>query len=43
MSMTPVGLYALEVPPLGVMVPAMQEDSMPDACVSIVLRAEKLS
>lgn len=36
MSMTPVGLYGLEVPPLGVMVPAMQEDSMPNACVSMI-------
>ncbi|KAI0486054.1 hypothetical protein F4859DRAFT_502451 [Xylaria cf. heliscus] len=33
MTMMPVALYGLEVPPLGIMVPAMQEDSMPNACV----------
>ncbi|KAI8954295.1 hypothetical protein F4801DRAFT_575687 [Xylaria longipes] len=39
MSMTPVALYGLEVPPLGVMVPAMQEDSMPNACYRITMAA----
>ncbi|KAJ3558342.1 hypothetical protein NPX13_g9729 [Xylaria arbuscula] len=39
MSMTPVALYGLEVPPLGVMVPAMQEDSIPDACFRITMAA----
>ncbi|TGJ85070.1 hypothetical protein E0Z10_g3688 [Xylaria hypoxylon] len=37
--MTPVALYGLEVPPLGVMVPAMQEDSMPNACYRITMAA----
>lgn len=32
--MTPVGLYGLEIPPGNVLIPAMQEDSYPDACVS---------
>ncbi|KAJ2965759.1 hypothetical protein NUW58_g10825 [Xylaria curta] len=39
MSMTPVALYGLEVPPLGVMVPAMQEDSLPNACYRITMAA----
>ncbi|KAI1420617.1 hypothetical protein F5Y12DRAFT_108068 [Xylaria sp. FL1777] len=39
MSMTPVALYGLEVPPLGVMVPAMQEDSIPNACYRITMAA----
>ncbi|TRX96768.1 hypothetical protein FHL15_002434 [Xylaria flabelliformis] len=39
MSMTPVALYGLEVPPLGIMVPAMQEDSMPNACYRITMAA----
>ena len=39
MSMTPVGLYGLEVPPGNVLIPAMQEDSYPDACVSDSHRA----
>ncbi|KAI0512460.1 hypothetical protein F5B22DRAFT_614936 [Xylaria bambusicola] len=39
MSMTPVALYGLEVPPLGIMVPAMQEDSIPDACFRITMAA----
>ncbi|KAI0195958.1 hypothetical protein F4808DRAFT_324802 [Astrocystis sublimbata] len=39
MSMTPVALYGLEVPPLGVLVPAMLEDSMPDACYRITMAA----
>jgi FK506-binding nuclear protein len=39
MSMAPVGLYGLEVPPLGVMVPAMQEDSIPNACYRITMAA----
>ncbi|KAI1112463.1 hypothetical protein F5Y14DRAFT_269227 [Nemania sp. NC0429] len=39
MSMAPVALYGLEVPPLGVMVPAMQEDSMPGACYRITMAA----
>ncbi|KAJ8108428.1 hypothetical protein ONZ43_g6429 [Nemania bipapillata] len=39
MSMTPVALYGLEVPPLGVMVPAMQADSIPDACYRITMAA----
>ncbi|KAI1157167.1 hypothetical protein F4825DRAFT_5682 [Nemania diffusa] len=39
MSMTPVALYGLEVPPLGVMVPAMQQDSIPDACYRITMAA----
>ncbi|KAI1810557.1 hypothetical protein GGS20DRAFT_169299 [Poronia punctata] len=39
MSMIPVGLYGLEVPPLGVMVPALQEDSMPDASFRITMAA----
>jgi FK506-binding nuclear protein len=34
MSMLPVALYGLEVPPVGVLVPAMQEDSIPNASVS---------
>ncbi|KAI1173863.1 hypothetical protein F4777DRAFT_419474 [Nemania sp. FL0916] len=38
-SMTPVALYGLEVPPLGIMVPAMQEDSMPNACYRITMAA----
>ncbi|KAI0101674.1 hypothetical protein GGR51DRAFT_529814 [Nemania sp. FL0031] len=39
MSMTAVALYGLEVPPLGVMVPAMQTDSLPDACYRITMAA----
>ncbi|KAI1266782.1 hypothetical protein F5Y18DRAFT_380372 [Xylariaceae sp. FL1019] len=39
MSMTPVALYGLEVPPLGLMVPAMQEDSMPNASYRITMAA----
>ncbi|KAI0164727.1 hypothetical protein GGR57DRAFT_210032 [Xylariaceae sp. FL1272] len=39
MSMTPVALYGLEVPPLGLMVPAMQEDSMPNAAYRITMAA----
>ncbi|KAI0395761.1 hypothetical protein F5Y17DRAFT_422193 [Xylariaceae sp. FL0594] len=39
MSMIPVGLYGLEVPPLGVMVPALQEDSLPDASYRITMAA----
>ncbi|KAI0446799.1 hypothetical protein F4803DRAFT_559234 [Xylaria telfairii] len=39
MSMTPVALYGLEVPPLGIMVPAMQEDSLPNACYRITMAA----
>ncbi|KAI0460206.1 hypothetical protein F5B21DRAFT_453701 [Xylaria acuta] len=39
MSMTPVALYGLEVPPLGIMVPAMQEDSIPNACYRITMAA----
>ncbi|KAI1434848.1 hypothetical protein GGR50DRAFT_380054 [Xylaria sp. CBS 124048] len=39
MSMLPVAIYGLEVPPLGVMVPAMQEDSLPNACYRITMAA----
>ncbi|KAI1127705.1 hypothetical protein F5Y10DRAFT_242201 [Nemania abortiva] len=39
MSMTPVAFYGLEVPPLGIMVPAMQPDSIPDACYRITMAA----
>jgi hypothetical protein len=34
MSTIPIALYGLEVPPGGVLIPAMQEDSFPDASVS---------
>lgn len=37
--MTPVGLYGLEVPPGNVLIPAMQEDSYPDACYRITMAA----
>ncbi|KAI0432128.1 hypothetical protein F5Y09DRAFT_302670 [Xylaria sp. FL1042] len=39
MSMTPVGLYGLEVQPQGFMVPAMQEDSIPNASFRITMAA----
>lgn len=35
MVILPIALYGLEVPPQGIMVPAMQEDSIPGAAVSI--------
>ncbi|KAI1101113.1 hypothetical protein F4804DRAFT_317005 [Jackrogersella minutella] len=35
----PVALYGLEVPPQGVMVPAMQEDSIPGAAFCITMAA----
>ncbi|RYP27438.1 hypothetical protein DL767_007682 [Monosporascus sp. MG133] len=39
MSMLPVALYGLEVPPGGIMIPAMQEDSFPDAAYRITMAA----
>ncbi|KAI2615713.1 hypothetical protein GGR54DRAFT_612462 [Hypoxylon sp. NC1633] len=39
MPVLPVALYGLEVPPQGVMVPAMLEDSIPDASYRITMAA----
>ncbi|KAI1504428.1 hypothetical protein F5X99DRAFT_372339, partial [Biscogniauxia marginata] len=39
MPLLPVALYGLEVPPAGVMVPAMQEDSIPNAAYRITMAA----
>ncbi|KAI5920056.1 hypothetical protein F4810DRAFT_684570 [Camillea tinctor] len=39
MPLIPVALYGLEVPPAGVMVPAMQEDSIPNAAYCITMAA----
>ncbi|KXJ95447.1 hypothetical protein Micbo1qcDRAFT_157389 [Microdochium bolleyi] len=39
MSTFPIALYGLEVPPGGVMIPAMQEDSFPDASYQITMAA----
>ncbi|KAI1083294.1 hypothetical protein F5B20DRAFT_529406 [Whalleya microplaca] len=39
MSMLPIALYGLEIPPLGVMIPAMQEDSIPGAAYRITMAA----
>ncbi|KAI1845257.1 hypothetical protein JX266_008567 [Neoarthrinium moseri] len=39
MSVQPVALYGLEVPPAGVLVPAMQEDSIPNASFRITMAA----
>ncbi|KAI1329637.1 hypothetical protein F5Y16DRAFT_91591 [Xylariaceae sp. FL0255] len=39
MSLMPVALYGLEVPAGGVIVPAMQEDSIPDAAYRITMAA----
>ncbi|KAI1640484.1 hypothetical protein F4809DRAFT_590346 [Biscogniauxia mediterranea] len=39
MPLIPVALYGLEVPPAGVMVPAMQEDSIRDAAYQITMAA----
>ncbi|ORY65872.1 uncharacterized protein BCR38DRAFT_339975 [Pseudomassariella vexata] len=37
--MLPVALYGLEVPPGGILIPAMQEDSFPDAAFRITMAA----
>ncbi|KAH8675709.1 hypothetical protein BX600DRAFT_182482 [Xylariales sp. PMI_506] len=39
MSMQPIALYGLEVPPGSILVPAMQEDSFPDASYHITMAA----
>ncbi|KAI0136594.1 hypothetical protein BJ170DRAFT_662496 [Xylariales sp. AK1849] len=39
MAMQPVALYGLEVPPGSVLIPAMQEDSIPDASFNITMAA----
>jgi len=39
MSTFPIALYGLEVPPGGIMIPAMQEDSFPDASYRITMAA----
>ncbi|KAI1760977.1 hypothetical protein GGR53DRAFT_55225 [Hypoxylon sp. FL1150] len=39
MVVLPVALYGLEVPPQGIMVPAMQEDSVPGAAYRITMAA----
>ncbi|KAI1356846.1 hypothetical protein F5Y01DRAFT_266003 [Xylaria sp. FL0043] len=39
MSLTPVSLYGLEVPPQDILVPAMQEDSLPNASFRITMAA----
>ncbi|KAI0013393.1 hypothetical protein F4779DRAFT_563367 [Xylariaceae sp. FL0662B] len=39
MAVLPVALYGLEVPPAGVMIPAMQEDSVPGAAYRITMAA----
>lgn len=39
MSMQPVALYGLEVPPGGILIPAMSEDSVPDAAYRITMAA----
>jgi FK506-binding nuclear protein len=39
MSTIPIALYGLEVPPGGVLIPAMQEDSFPDAAYRITMAA----
>ncbi|KAI5861828.1 hypothetical protein GGS23DRAFT_575104 [Durotheca rogersii] len=39
MAMVPVALYGLEVPPQGVMIPAVQEDSLPNASFHITMAA----
>ncbi|KAL7628677.1 peptidylprolyl isomerase fpr3 [Parahypoxylon ruwenzoriense] len=39
MTVLPVALYGLEVPPQGIMVPAMQEDSVPGAAYRITMAA----
>ncbi|KAI1279139.1 hypothetical protein F5Y07DRAFT_397231 [Xylaria sp. FL0933] len=39
MSLTPISLYGLEVPPQDILVPAMQEDSLPNASFRITMAA----